>query len=126
MRGALGVALLLAGVMPVSGMAQPLPPGLPPEAEPLLFRVIGPRDDVTVGLTAAEFAAIGSALGVERLARKLSVDGQLTAWRYAVGRAPDGTTQFVAAGRVAILRHDALRIESYLPALPVASPPPVQ
>ena len=89
----------------------------------LLFRVTGLREDVTIGLTAAQFEAMGPTPGVERLARKLVADGQLTAWRYAVGRAADGSTRFAAAGCIAILRNDALRIEPYTAALPIVPPP---
>ena len=92
---------------------------------PLLFRVIGAKDDVTIGLTAAVFDSLGTAPGVERLARKLVSDGQLTAWQYVVGRGPDGTTRYVATRRVAILRSDTLRLEPYSATRPV-SPPPAQ
>ena len=88
-----------------------------------LFKVIGPRDEVTIGLTEAELARLGSGPGVERIARALVAEGRLTAWRYAVGRAPDGGTRFAPAGRVAILRSESLRIEPYAAALPVAPPP---
>ena len=36
---------------------------------------------------------------------------------------PDGSTRYAAAGKVAILRNDTLRIEPYAAALPVAAPP---
>jgi hypothetical protein len=88
-----------------------------------LFKIVGPRDDVTIGLTQTELDAMGSGAGVERLARKLVADGQVTAWRYTVGRAPDGSTRYGASGKVAILRNDTLRIEPYTAALPVAPPP---
>lgn len=88
-----------------------------------LFRVVGPRDEVTIGVTPAQLDAMGQGAGVERLARKLVADGQITAWRYAVGRAADGSTRFAASGKVAILRNDTLRIEPYTAALPVAPPP---
>ncbi|WP_043342268.1 hypothetical protein [Belnapia moabensis] len=88
-----------------------------------LFKVIGPRDEVTIGLTEAELARLGSGPGVERIARALVAEGRLTAWRYAVGRAPDGGTRFAPAGRVAILRSESLRIEPYAATLPVMAPP---
>ncbi len=92
-------------------------------AEPRLFKVIGPRDEVTIGLTEAELQRLGTGPQVERIARRLVADGQLTAWRYVVARAPDGSTRHAASGRVAILRNETLRIEPYTPALPVAPPP---
>jgi hypothetical protein len=88
-----------------------------------LFKVIGPRDEVTIGLTEAELQRLGSGPEVERIARALVADGRLTAWRYGVGRAPDGGTRFAPQGQVAILRNDALRIEPYAASLPVAPPP---
>jgi hypothetical protein len=88
-----------------------------------LFKVIGPRDEVTIGLTEAELQRLGSGPEVERIARALVADGRLTAWRYVVGRAPDGGTRFAPQGQVAILRNDALRIEPYAASLPVAPPP---
>jgi hypothetical protein len=88
-----------------------------------LFRVVGPRDEVTIGVTPADLGAMGQGAAVERIARKLVADGQITAWRYAVGHAPDGSTRFAATGKVAILPHETLRIEPYTAALPVAPPP---
>ncbi|WP_376089177.1 hypothetical protein ACE7GA_17485 [Roseomonas sp. CCTCC AB2023176] len=93
------------------------------EAPVRLFRVVGARDEVTIGLTAADLDAMGDAPDAARLARKLVADGQLTAWQYVVGRAPDGSTRHAATRQVAILRSDTLRIEPYTAAIPVAAPP---
>ena len=92
-------------------------------AAPQLFRVVGAREEVTIGVTAAEFAALGGAPGMTRLAQALVADGQITAWQYVVGRGPDGTMRYVTNRRIAILRHDAMRIEPYAAALPVTPPP---
>jgi hypothetical protein len=88
-----------------------------------LFRVISQRDTITIGLTAAELAALGSGPEAERIGRALAAQGQFGAWRYVVGRAPDGSTRYAPAGRVSILRQETYRIEPYAPALPVAPPP---
>ncbi|WP_426958030.1 hypothetical protein [Muricoccus radiodurans] len=93
------------------------------EAPVRLFRVVTARDEVTIGFTRAELDALGSGDPAERVARKLVADGQVTAWQYVVGRAPDGSTRFGTTRRVAILRADSLRIEPYTAALPVAPPP---
>jgi hypothetical protein len=93
------------------------------QASVKLFRVVGPRDEVFIGFIPAALAAMGSGPEVERIARKLAADGQITAWKYAVGRAPDGSTRFATARRIAVMRNDTLRIEPYAPALPVAPPP---
>ncbi|WP_198371390.1 hypothetical protein [Roseomonas rosulenta] len=88
-----------------------------------LFRVVSQRDDIIIGLTAAELAALGSGPEAERLGRALAGQGQLGAWRYVVGRAPDGSTRYATTARVSILRQETYRIEPYAPALPVAPPP---
>lgn len=115
----LSLGLIAAALLPPAARAQ--------APSPHLFKVIGPRDEVTIGLTEAELQRLDPAETnrpeVERLARALVANGQVTAWHYAVGRAPDGGTRFSATGRIAILRHDALRIEPYTASLPVAPPP---
>lgn len=114
-RAALGL-LLLAAPLLASGRAGAQP-------APTLLRIVGPRDEVVIGLTVGELEALGSGPAVERVARALVAQGQLTAWQYVVGRAPDGTTRLATTRRIAILRNDALRVEPYAPALPVAPPP---
>lgn len=89
----------------------------------LLFRVVSPRDEVIIGLTPAELAALGTGPEAERIGRKLATDGQIGAWRYVVGRAADGSTRYGATGRVSILRQDTYRIEPYSAAIPIAPPP---
>ena len=90
----------------------------------LLFRVVSQRDEIIIGLTPAELAALGTGPEAERIGRRLAAEGQVGAWRYMVGRAPDGSTRYAASGRVSILRQDTYRIEPYRAALPVAPPPP--
>ncbi len=89
----------------------------------MLFQVTGLRDDIVIGLTPAELAAMGTGPEAERIAKRLVEQGQVGAWRYVVGRAPDGSTRLGATGRIAILRNESLRIEPYRAALPVAPPP---
>jgi hypothetical protein len=89
----------------------------------MLFRIVSPRDEIIIGLTPAELAAMGSGPEAERIARKLAADGQVGAWRYVVGRAADGATRYGATGRIAIMKQDTYRIEPYRAALPVAPPP---
>jgi hypothetical protein len=92
-------------------------------AEVSLFRVVGPRDEVTIGFTRAEIDRLGAGPDVERIARALVAQGQVTAWQYMVTRAPEGGTRLATSRRIAILRNDTLRIEPYAAALPVAPPP---
>jgi hypothetical protein len=81
------------------------------------------RGEVMIGLTPAELAALGSGPAVERIARRIAEAGQITAWRYGVTRAPDGSTRLATRDRVAVMRQEALMVEPYTPALPVAPPP---
>ena len=101
----------------------PIPARSQAGAEIALFRIVGPRDDVTIGLTQAELDRLGTGPGVERIARALVAQGQLTAWQYVVTRAPDGGTRLATTRRIAVLRNETLRVEPYAPALPVAPPP---
>ena len=89
----------------------------------LLFRVVSQRVEIIIGLTPAELATLGNGPEAERIARKLAADGQFGAWRYVVGRSPDGSTRYGATGRIAILKQDTYRIEPYSAAIPVAPPP---
>jgi hypothetical protein len=49
-----------------------------------LFKIITDKDDIVVGLSAAELKALGSGPELDALARHLTKEGQMTAWQYAV------------------------------------------
>jgi ABC-type sugar transport system substrate-binding protein len=111
-------------LLPGLGLAALGPPPAAAQAEPVrLFRIQLARGEVTIGLTPAELAGLGSGPEVSRIARRIAEQGQLTAWRYVVTRAPDGSTQLAARDRVAVMRQDSLMVEPYSAALPVAAPP---
>jgi len=110
----------LALALPALALALP---AVAQQAGVMLFRIVSQRDEVIIGVTPAELAAMGSGPEAERIARKLAADGQVGAWRYVVGRAADGSTRYGATGRIAILRQDTYRIEPYTAAIPVAPPP---
>lgn len=110
----------LALALPALALALP---AAAQQAGVMLFRIVSQHDEVIIGVTPAELAAMGSGPEAERIARKLAADGQVGAWRYVVGRAADGSTRYGATGRIAILRQDTYRIEPYTAAIPVAPPP---
>ncbi len=114
------VAGVIGGVAAIAlrGRAQ----GQAAQPEVHLFRVVGPRDTVTIGVTQADLASWGRGEPVTVLAERLVAAGQVTVWAYAVGRAPDGSLRMEPRGRVAILRNEATRIEPYRAAHPVAAP----
>jgi hypothetical protein len=108
-------------------LALPLPLARPAAAQaesPVrLFRLVMQRGEVIIGLTPSELEALGSGPEVERIARRIAAEGQITAWRYTVTRAPDGGTRLATRDKVSVLRQEALMVEPYRPALPVAPPP---
>jgi hypothetical protein len=88
-----------------------------------LYKVISQRDEVEIGLTAAELKALGAGPEIEALAKKLVEAGQITVWQYAVQRTADGGTAHMPVKKIAILRNDTLRIEPFNPAPLKAVPP---
>ncbi len=75
-----------------------------------LFTVTTAKDDITIGVTPSELAALGSGEDVTVLAKALASAGQITVWQYAVGRDTTGAMRMNPLRRVAILKTDSLRI----------------
>lgn len=114
-RRALLGSLAAAPLMPAFAGAQ---------AAPIrLFRVVTTRGEVTLGFTQADLAGLGEGDAVERIARALARDGQVSGWHYTVTRAADGSTHFATRDKVAVMRQDGVMVEAYTPALPVLPPP---
>ena len=90
---------------------------------PALFRVVAPGLDVTIGLTAAESAALGPGPVPQRLGEQLVARGSISAWQYVVGRGADGALRHVTTWRIALTLTDGMHISPYTPALPVSPPP---
>lgn len=84
-----------------------------------LFKIVTSRDEIVVGLTAAEPGAIGGD-DVAAIARKLVADGLLSLTQYAVRRTADGLLEQGPLRQVAVLANESLRIEPYASPLPVA------
>lgn len=105
------------------GLASAKPAAAQSDSSVRLFRASLARGEVVIGLSPAELDALGSGPAVERIARRIAEQGQITAWRYTVTRGQDGVLRLAARDRVAVLRHEALLIEPYRPALPVVPLP---
>ena len=88
-----------------------------------LFKIITPKDEVTIGLTADELRSFGPRPDIENLAKRLASAGQITVWQYAVGRGADGALAQKALRRVSIFKTDTLRIEPFDPAPMKILPP---
>jgi hypothetical protein len=88
-----------------------------------LFRIQLARGEVAIGLTPAEFAALGSARMWSGSQGASPRQASSPPGANMVGRGPDSATRFMARERVAMLRQEALMVEPYAAALPVAPPP---
>ncbi|WP_447748136.1 hypothetical protein [Variovorax boronicumulans] len=87
----------------------------------LLFKVVSPRDDIVVGIEAAQLGA-GAAPPVQRLAAMLAEKGQLTLWQYASHKDASGALVQAPLRQIVVFRNELLRIEPY--ATPLAIRPP--
>lgn len=83
-----------------------------------LFKVVSPRDEVIVGVDAAQLGA-GPGPAVERLATQLAAKGQLTLWQYASHKDASGALVQAPLKQVVVFRNEALRIEPYATPLPI-------
>ena len=106
------VALLTLGPI-VAAMA---------EDQVKLFKIISSKDEVVVGVTAAELLKFGGGPDLDKLARQLADAGQMTIWQYAVRKDPSGNLQQAPLKRIAVFKNDTLRIEPYASPLPVVAP----
>jgi hypothetical protein len=88
-----------------------------------LLQAVGPRGAVVIGVTAQELEAWGRGEAVTIVAERLHAAGTITVWQYAVGRAVDGSLQMQPRARIALLRSEAMWIEPYVAAHPIAAPP---
>ncbi|BEP59200.1 hypothetical protein GmRootV118_64440 [Variovorax sp. V118] len=86
----------------------------------LLFKVVSPRDDIVVGIEAAQLGA-GAAPPVQRLAAMLAEKGQLTLWQYASHKDASGALVQAPLKQIVIFKNELLRIEPY--ATPLAIRP---
>lgn len=87
----------------------------------LLFKVVSPRDDIVVGIEAAQLGA-GAAPPVQRLAAMLAEKGQLTLWQYASQKDASGALVQAPLKQIVVFKNELLRIEPY--ATPLAIKPP--
>ncbi len=110
-------SLAAAAVVPFG-----LAPALAETAAVTLFNVVGPRDTIVVGLTAAEVAGLGAGNPVEALAKTIAARGQMTVWQYGVRRGDGGALVIAPTAKVALMAAGIVRIEPYRAAHPVVAP----
>lgn len=114
---ALAAGAALAPVALAPALAQSAPP-----SGMTLFNVVGPRDTIVVGLTAAEIAALGGGNPVEALAKTIAARGQMTVWQYGVRHGDGGALVMAPTAKVALMAAGIVRIEPYRAAHPVVAP----
>jgi len=83
-----------------------------------LFKVITVRDEVTIGLSAAELAGLGGS-DAGAVAKALVAKGTLEVWQYAVRKAANGDLEQAPLRKIGLIAHDSLRVEPYATPLKV-------
>ncbi|CAN7214738.1 hypothetical protein LJR290_000653 [Variovorax sp. LjRoot290] len=86
-----------------------------------LFKVVSPRDDIVVGIEAAQLGA-GSTPEVQRFAALLADKSPLTVWQYASQKDAGGALVQAPLRQVALFKNELLRIEPYTTPLPIKVP----
>jgi hypothetical protein len=83
-----------------------------------LFKIITVKDEIVIGLNAAELGQIGGN-DAGAIARALASKGEMTAWQYAVKKAQNGDLQQAPLRQVGLLANASLRVEPYASPLAV-------
>jgi len=111
-RGLLAAAALFATV---PAFAQTAPKT---DQAAILFKIVSAKDEVVIGLSADELAALGGS-DAGAVAKALASKGTLTAWQYAVRKAANGDLEQAPKMRIGLIAHDSLRVEPYATPLKV-------
>jgi len=80
-----------------------------------LFKIVSVKDEVVIGLSAEELAALGGT-DAGAVAKALTAKGTLSVWQYAVRKAASGDLEQAPLRKIGLIAHDSLRVE------PVATP----
>ena len=105
--GALAI-LLMSATQPAFSEDKPM----------TLFKIITVKDEIVIGLNAAELGQIGGN-DAGAVARALAAKGELTVWQYAVKKAANGDLQQAPLRKVGLLANASLRVEPYASPLAV-------
>jgi len=93
-------------------MAGPLAAQSGAEPATNLFKVITVKDEIVIGLSAAELDQLG-ARDAGAIARTLVAKGTLAVWQYSVHKASNGDLEWVPLKKIGLIAHDSLRVEPY-------------
>ena len=75
-----------------------------------LFKIVSVKDEVVIGLTGEELAALGGN-DAGAVAKALSSKGTLSVWQYAVRHGANGELEQAPLHKIGLIAHDSLRIE---------------
>jgi hypothetical protein len=77
-----------------------------------LFKVVTVRDEIVIGLSAAEIKTLGGS-DAGAVAHALAQKGDMTVWQYNVRRGPNGEMQQSPSSRIGLIASSSLRVEPY-------------
>src|SRR3954467_15716170 len=107
-RALLTIALLAASAASIAAQTK----------DASLFKVVTVKDEVIIGLSASELAALGGN-DAGAVAKALAAKGTLTVWQYAVRKAGNGDLEQAPRAKIGLIAHDSLRVEPYATPLKV-------
>lgn len=108
-----GAAMLIVSASPALAQTEKKGP-----AVTSLFKVVSVKDEIVIGLSAEELAALGgSDAGV--VAKALIQKGSLTVWQYATRKGVNGDLEQAPRAKIGLIAHDSLRVEPYATPLKV-------
>jgi hypothetical protein len=77
-----------------------------------LFKIISVKDEIVIGLDAAELSALGGN-DAGAVAKALVSKGTLSVWQYATRKAENGDLEQAPRAKIGLIAHDSLRVEPY-------------
>jgi hypothetical protein len=83
-----------------------------------LFKVITVKDEIVIGLSAGELAAVGGT-DAGAIAHALAQKGDMTVWQYNVHRGANGELQLAPTAKIGLIANSSLRVEPYTTPYPI-------
>jgi hypothetical protein len=77
-----------------------------------LFKVVTVKDEIIIGLSADELAALGGT-DASAVAHALAQKGDMTVWQYNVHRGQNGELQQAPTAKIGLIANSSLRVEPY-------------
>lgn len=112
--------LLTAGALLAASVAPAFTQGTAerPDWKVSLFKIITAKDEVVIGISTKELAAMGGA-DAGSVAKALAERRTLSVWQYAVRKTSLGELEQWPRAKIGLMAHDTLRVEPYATPLKV-------